>query len=47
MLVLRVDGVEKEPKQESVLVPDRDPCKILPSKQQVMALLSMPVSPED
>ena len=47
VLVSRVAGVEKEPKGESLLVPDRDPRKFLPSEQQAMALLSMPVTPED
>ena len=36
-----------EPDRESVSLPDRAPHKFLPSQQQVMALLSMAVTPED
>jgi hypothetical protein len=44
----RVDGVEDEEKErERVSLPDREPHKFLPSQQQVMALLSMTVTPED
>jgi hypothetical protein len=44
----RVDGVEdEETERERVLLQDREPHKFLPSQQQVMALLSMAVTPED
>ena len=44
----RVDGVEdEETERERVSLPNREPHKFLPSQQQVMALLSMAVSPED
>lgn len=44
----RVDGVDdEETERERVSLPNREPHKFLPSQQQVMALLSMAVTPED
>jgi hypothetical protein len=42
----RVAGVDEEGR-ESVLLPDREPHKFLPSQRQVMALLSKSVAPEN
>jgi hypothetical protein len=45
---LRVDGVDdEETERERVSLPNRQPHKFLPSQQQVMALLSMAVTPEN
>jgi hypothetical protein len=44
----KIDGVEdKEPEQESVSLQDREPHKFLTLQQQVVALLSIAVTPED
>jgi hypothetical protein len=43
----KIDGIEvKEPEQESVLLQDGEPHKFLTLQQQVLALMSMAVTPE-